>query len=120
MGGRRAADLTQLVGNAKPVQTAKRRLTSAVSTQDPQAIASATAGVLASSQVGTKWLRHGLKLSPYLAKHRQELLKQSPKDRNESIRQAWSAVKKKENIRTSPEVDSAVISATTAAFRKRE
>ena len=120
MGGRRAADLSRIVGNAKPVSAAKRQLTSAVKNQDAHAIADASANVVAKSQVGLKGLRYGLKLTPYISKNRTKLAEQSASERNESIRFAWSSIKSKENLRSSPEIDTAVVSAAAAAFRKRK
>ena len=120
MGGRRAADLTHIVGKAKSVTAAKRRLTDAVSGQDPSAIADASVRLVAHSQVGLKALRYGLKLSPYISEHRSELAGLSPSERSEAIRAAWGSVKKREGIRSSAELDATVISAASAAFRKRK
>ena len=120
MGGRRAADLTKLVGKAKPVSAAKRQLTSAVGGQDPKAIADASTRLLATSQVGLTALRYGLKLSPYISENHAALSKQSIAERSVTLRRAWSLTKSKENLRTSPELDAAVISAASAAFRKRK
>lgn len=120
MGGRRAADLTQIVGKAKSLAGAKRHLTAAVSEQDPSAIADASIRLVASSQVGLQALRYGLKLSPYISEQGAALAKLSPADRNEAIRAAWSSIKKREGIRSSPELDATVVSAASAAFRRRK
>lgn len=120
MGGRRAADLTHLVGKAKTITSAKRELTSAVGGKDPKAIADASTRLVAKSQVGLTALRYGLKLSPYISENRETLFKQSVKDRSESLRRAWTSVKSKESLRTSREIDAAVISAASATFRKRK
>lgn len=118
MGGRRAPDLTKLVGKAKGVTAAKRKLTAAVNQKDPQSIAEASVRLVASSQVGLQSLRYGLKLSPFISENRSELAKASGSDRNEMLRTAWSGIKSKERLRTSSEVDNAIISAASAAFRK--
>ena len=119
MGGRRAADLTHLVGKSRTTAPAKRNLTRAVSGQDPEKIVDATANLFASSSVGLKALRYGLKLTPYIRDHRKELSKLPATERSEAIRAAWSALKRKERIKAHPELDAAVVSAASSAFRKK-
>lgn len=119
MGGRRAADLTSLVGKARTLSAAKRNLTRAVSQKDPAAIADASARLMATSSVGLQAVRYGLKLSPYISEERALLSKMSAMERNEAIRKEWSSIKKRERIRTPPEVDSAVVSAAAAACKNR-
>lgn len=119
MGGRRAANLSGLVGTSKAATSAKRILTTAVSHQDPAAIAGASVRLVAASSVGLKALRYGLKLSPFISESASTLAKMGPVERSEAVRSAWSAVKSREGIRASPELDSAVVTAALSALRKR-
>ena len=117
MGGRRAGNLLHLVGSGGKVTAAKRELTRAVSAADPDAIAEASTRLIASSEVGLDAFRYGLKLAPYIAENLSQLGGLADRDRIEAIRKAWGELKRRENIKASPELDSAVITAATEAFR---
>jgi hypothetical protein len=119
MGGRRAAHLGNLVGNSKIVAPAKRQLSAAIAEHSPEAIANASVRLVATSSVGLRALRYGLKLTPYIAEQGAALARLSPAERTEAIRAAWGSLKAREGIRGSLELDAAVISAASAAFRKK-
>ena len=118
MGGRRAGSLTNLVGSGGNVSIAKRRLTRAVTKEDPNAIAIASAQLIADSNVGLEGIRYGLKLAPYITTNASKLARLTVKDRDEKIRQVWSQIKKRENITTTREVDNVVVVAAKEAFSK--
>ena len=116
MGGRRSGSLVNLVGKSKAISKNKGKLTKAISSRDPEAIAEASTRLITSSKVGIDSIRLSLKFLPYLEKNAKKLKKQSKKERDESIRKAWSKIKSKEGIASSRELDSAVISAAKAAI----
>lgn len=118
MGGRRAGSLSNLVGSGGKVTTAKSKLSRAVSSENPDAIASAAANLVTKSDVGLEALRFSLKLTPFISDNARRLAQISLSKRDEEIRKAWSSVKKTSNIRTSPELDNSVISAALATFGK--
>lgn len=120
MGGRRAGSLKSIVGSGGNVTAAKRELSQAISTADPQAIANAAVRLVAASEIGLDAFRFGLKLAPVLAQRASALGKLDARERLEAVRQAWSEVKKRENISASPELDSAVVTAATQTFRERD
>jgi hypothetical protein len=119
MGGRRAGSLSNLVGSGRDVAAAKRRLSRAVTKEDPSAIAEASINLVEHSNVGIESLRLGLKLAPYVSENAAELATLSGTDREERIRAAWADIKRRENLQTPREVDSAVVNAAKAAFAKR-
>ena len=118
MGGRRAGNLGHLVGAGGLVTGAKRELSSAVASQDARAIANASAKLVASSDVALDALRYGLKLIPFLASNERLLASLEGRERAEAVRQAWSKVKRSEGIASTPELDSAVVTAATQSLRK--
>lgn len=118
MGGRRAGSLSNLVGSGGEVTAAKSKLSRAVSSENPDAIASAAAKLITKSGVGLEALRFSLKLTPFISENARRLAKISPAKRDEEIRKAWSTVKNTSKISTSPELDNSVISAALATFGK--
>ena len=118
MGGRRAGSLTNLVGKGGGVSTAKSELSRAVTKENSNAIAEASAKLITKSDVGLEALRYSLKLAPFISRNTKHLAKLSNKEQDEKIRHAWSKVKKDHDLKTSPELDSTVISAAKNTLLK--
>lgn len=120
MGGRRAGSLDNLVGVGGAVTQGKSALSRAVTSEDPHEIASASARLVAQSDIGLEALRLGLKLVPYLERNQGRLAALPKVDREEEIRRAWSSIKHEHVIDTSSEVDNAVITSAREAFALSE
>ena len=119
MGGRRPGNLKRLVGAGGKVTGARIRLTHAVASADPGAIAAASARLIVDSPVALKSLLLGLKLTPFIARNAARLSRLTLLRREEALRRAWAAVKQRDGLETSPELDSAVISAAKEALSRR-
>lgn len=117
MGGRRPGNLRNLVGFGGAVTAAQRKLSRAVKDADPDAIAGASTRLVASSELGVSALRYGLKLAPYLDQNAKKLRSLPPRARVEEIRRAWSELKRREGIRSSPELDSVVVTSASQTMR---
>ncbi len=118
MGGRRGGSLTNLVGAGGPVTSAKGALTRAITKGEPNAIASASAKLLASSELGLEGLLYGLRITPYLEGNAERLGGLSRTDREEDIRAAWADIKKRTELQTTQEVDNVVVSAAINTLGK--
>jgi hypothetical protein len=120
VGGRRAGSLGKLVGTGGDVAGAKRDFSRAVSREDPEAIAGASARVIASSTEGLHALAYGLKLTQFISDQASQLKRLGPKNRDERIRRAWAEIKQRDGITTPREIDNAVVSAANEALTKKK
>jgi hypothetical protein len=117
MGGRRAGNIRNLVGIGGAVTAGRRELSKAVREADPEAIAGASIRLVASSQLGVSALRYGLKLALFLDRNAKRLQQLEPRARVEEIRRAWSELKRREGIQSSPELDSVVVTSASQTIR---
>jgi hypothetical protein len=119
MGGRRAGSLKNIVGSGKKVTAARREVASAIAGADPAAIAGASANLVAASNSGLDAFRLGLRLAPVLQKDAARLTALKPSEQPEAVRQHWATLKQTLNEESTPELDSAVVSAALSTLRRK-
>ena len=115
MGGRRARNVTEVVGEGQSAQ--KSKFTRALKTRDPEAIAQSSAQLLALSSKTTDILYYATKLTDFVRKQVKAGKDLSAAERESLARREWSRIKKAENLKDDPIATSAIVAAATKAIR---
>lgn len=115
MGGRRARSLDEIVG---PGLGAQRAFTRAIGREDAGDIAASSAKLVAQSDRISDILFYASKLVGFLQEAVKSKRDLTYEDREQLARQAWSRVKKEENLPDDPVVTQAIVSAAVKAIGK--
>lgn len=118
MGGRRARSLSEIVGAGQSAERAS--FTRALSEQDPEAVATSSAKLLAGSGKMAQIIYYAAKLTGFVRKTVESGKDLSYEDRVELARKEWSRVKKKQNLADDPVVTNAIVSSVAKAIGKGE
>lgn len=115
MGGRRARSLSDIVGGGLSAQRA--RFTRALNEQNPEALASSSARLLADSPRIGQIIYYTAKLSDFVKRAAGRDL--NYEQRKALTRQEWSRVKKKEGLTVDSIINDAVVSSVAKTIGKR-
>jgi hypothetical protein len=117
MGGRRAANLGEILGGGPEPQKEFRR---AVGTKDPETIAIKSAELVAESEKISDVLYYVSKLADFVQREATSEQELNYQEREHRARQEWARVKKREGVKDDPIVTKAVVSAVVKAIGKRK
>jgi hypothetical protein len=116
MGGRRARSLSEIVGTGLSAQRAN--FTRALGEENPEAVATSSAKLLAGSGKMAQIIYYTAKLSEVVRKAVEAGKDLSYEQREELARREWSRVKKEERVLDDPIVTKAIVSSVAKAIGK--
>jgi len=116
VGGRRARSITEVVGTGLSAQS--RKLTRAISDENPEAVAVSSAELLASSKKTIDVLYYASQLASFVTKIVESDRNLPYEERISLARQEWSRIKRAENLADDPIVTNAIVSAAARAIGK--
>ncbi len=116
MGGRRARSISEIVGSGLSSQRAS--FTRALTQEDPEAVASSSARLLAGSGKMAQIIYYTAKLSQFVREAVQSGKDLNYEQRMELARKEWSRVKKEQKLSDDPIVTNAIVSSVAKAIAK--
>jgi hypothetical protein len=116
MGGRRASSVGEIVGIGLSAQ--KGQFKKALASEDPEAIARASAKLIAQSERVGDILFYASKLEGFVRKHLESGEQLSYEQRMALARREWSRIKREEKIPDDPIITTAVVTAAAKAIGK--
>jgi hypothetical protein len=116
LGGRRARSLSEIVGTGLSSQRAS--FTRALGQENPEAVATSSAKLLAGSGKVAQIIYYTAKLSEFVRKAVEAGKDLNYEQRVELARKEWSRVKKEQNLSDDPIVTNAVVSSVAKAIGK--
>jgi hypothetical protein len=116
VGGRRARSLREIVGTGVAAQS--RQLSKAISEENPKAVATSSAQLLAKSKKTVDTLYYVSQLADFVKKIVESGRDLPYEERVTLARQEWSRIKKQENLDDDPIVTNAIVSAAAKAIAK--
>lgn len=117
MGGRRPAKIEQVVGKSKKITERKKSFFEAVETQSPERIISSAVDLLVSSDNAVSNLAQATKLLGLISETKNKKSEKYPRRRQEASKR-WAEIKKKEKLKTSPEIDRILVESAAKVIRR--
>ena len=116
MGGRRATSISDIVGGGLSTQRAS--FTRALNEQNPEALVSSSARLLADSPRIGQIIYYAAKLSDFVRKAAEAGKNLNYEERKALARHEWSRIKKQEGLTVDSITNDAVVSTVAKAIRK--
>jgi len=116
MGSRRSYTLSAVVGKDRSLVSAKRALTRAIDADDPGAIATASAQLVAKSDRAADFFYYGLKLLDTVGNLAAQAKTLEASELDKQLRIAWARVKREHGVPDDPAVDRVVLDAAKEAL----
>jgi|SRR3989344_8791401 len=117
MGGRKASRIERVVGTLDKLKPNKREFINAVQTEKPEKIISSAINFLSSSDQAISNIAKAARLLEFISSNKNK--NEAPyQDRKEEVTDEWAQIKKKDNLKTSSEIDRIFIESATKVIRR--
>jgi hypothetical protein len=117
MGGRKSSKVEKIVGTSDKLKSNKKDFLDAVKSENPKKIISSAVDYITKSDQAISNLAKAAKLLDFISANKNK--KEAPyQERKEEVTSEWAEIKKKQDVKTSSEIDRIFIESATKVIRR--